>query len=287
MLAEGRYAQLERYLGGLHRSYEQGTIDDVALMSTYRMFYEADPALKPYYDEWIRLYPDSYPARLARGIFEKYLGREAAGEHSLNELSGARVEAVNDAFEAAREDLNASLAMDAHGVVSYVHLIDLAKEGPGALIGLSARRKVLDEALERNPLSFVIRRKYLGTLESRRGHSTAEMQKFFNEVAHSRLAPAKLQSLDALVLRDRGWVADRDGQAAAALRFYEQAATEAGRAPELMEKGIYADILIMLGRAYEMGESYAKALEQFDKLLRLLDQTSTAVVERRIIFSAD
>ena len=81
LLRQSRYVELDAKMNGIQRSYEAGTITDERLLHEFRAFYDTDPALADRYDAWVEKMPRSYSALLARGIYLRFLGKEARGAH--------------------------------------------------------------------------------------------------------------------------------------------------------------------------------------------------------------
>src|SRR6188768_804247 len=74
LLSTAQYAQLDRRLTSIQGAYKRGAIDDVKLREAFRSFYFTTPSLAKNFDQWVREFPESYVAHLARGIYYKKVG---------------------------------------------------------------------------------------------------------------------------------------------------------------------------------------------------------------------
>src|SRR6202012_3574337 len=104
----------------------------------------------------------------------------------------------------ATQALRASLALDERPLLSYSLLIDLTRHHGDE----DYARRLLDAGLRLDPHGYILRLRYMTTLETRWGGSVRAMQSFLAECRAAKLDDAKLRTLEAMVERDRGWVAD-------------------------------------------------------------------------------
>jgi len=150
-LLEGdRYAELDARMNGFQQAYRDNSLDDVGLVREFAAFMEADPALEAKFDAWIHAYPNSYAARLSRGIYYVKCGVQTRGTKERN-------------------------------------------------------RELLSAALQLDPISIMVRRPYMMTLETRWGGSLGEMTSFLEESRKAGLPADQLQSLGAMIDKERQW----------------------------------------------------------------------------------
>jgi tetratricopeptide (TPR) repeat protein len=239
LLTAGRYAELDRLMQGVQDQYRSGAISDEQLMAAFRVFYVNDPTQTSHFDKWIEQRPKSYVAQLARGIHLKYVGKKARGDEFISKTSDEQLEGMERAFRPAMESLRASMALDAKPLLSFHHLIDI-----GSYLGLREMNRDLMRAAENvDPKNFVVRRRFLLTLQTRWGGSVKEMQKFVDECRRVGLPADKLRVLERAVIVDQAWVyLYREEKYEAAARTYEVMIEEDPHDFDAMESLVWARI---------------------------------------------
>jgi tetratricopeptide (TPR) repeat protein len=208
MLVAGRYAELDAALMDAQTAYTRGEITDEQLIVQFRPFYDvSNPDIERHFDEWVRSRPDSYVARLARGIHYKYVGLEARGEEYASRVSDARMAKRNAAYARAASDLAESINLDARPLLSFHYLIDPSD----SLLWFRSNRGLLDEAIALDPNNIIVRRKYLTTLPKRWGGSLEKMEAFLRECRDARLPVAHLEKLEHIVAQERAMLVFKQG----------------------------------------------------------------------------
>ena len=109
LLRQSRYVELDAKMNGIQGSYELGKITDERLLHEFRAFYDTDPALAARYDAWVEKMPRSYAALLARGIYLRYLGKQARGSAYIDDTPRPRIERMSTYLAKAMRDYDASL----------------------------------------------------------------------------------------------------------------------------------------------------------------------------------
>jgi hypothetical protein len=107
-LLAGRYAEVDRIMRQVQDDYKRNVITDEQLLVAFRPFYSIDVSQAHHLGRWIERYPDSYVARLARGIHYKRLGFDRP-RYDSSDVSRAAMEASHDL---AARDLYASIELD-------------------------------------------------------------------------------------------------------------------------------------------------------------------------------
>ena len=259
MLSSHQFAELDRRFTDIHHSYKTGLITDEDLRADFRVFYPTDAALEPMYALWVQQMPKSYVAHLARGIYYKKLGLDRRGTRYISETSEAQIKGMEDAFALASQELRTSMSLDDKPLLSYLHAMDITSAA-----GQDAEtRQLLDLAVRIDPHNFVVREKYMGTLETRWGGSVEQMTLFLNECRKAQLSARQMQSLEALVQEDAGWNKQYvEGDPAAAVSYYLQAAQlkPAGSCKPCGPISQAADALLHAGRYQEAIPLYSKVL---------------------------
>ena len=242
LLKARRFAELDAHMSAVQSEWKKGHIDERKLADSFGLFFDPDPALAPLYEAWIKAMPKSYAARLAQGDFEVVRGREARGEKYAAETSESQFRGLNEANERARKALHASLSLDDRPLLSYYMLIDLTRydheDDP---------RSLLDKGLKLDPHGYLLRRRYMSTLETRWGGSVSEMKGFLRECRGAGLEEPKVRALEAMVEDDEAWVArERKHDLAEAAR-HEEAAIELAGDGNLLRGECFSCMLQMAG----------------------------------------
>lgn len=206
LLESGNFEALERHFGQAQEEYREGRITESEIRDAFRAFYMTDDGLDPQYVAWIKAYPSSYAAHLARAIYYKKRV-EARLDGYVFQITGVRDNrAIRQELENAMADLDASFELDAKPVLSFGHAIDVAVY----LRPPSVVREFLDRGLELDSRSMLLRSKYLSSLEPRFGGSLAEMTAFFNECAGANLSEKETDALKDVIDNARKWKAKYD-----------------------------------------------------------------------------
>ena len=276
LLEAQSYEQLERQLGHIQRGYAQGTVSELDLLQAFRGFYTTDPALHLRFNEWVQRYPRSYASRLARGIYYKRIGMEYRGDAYAAETPAWGFRQMEAYFERAMRDLEASAQLDAKPVLSYLYMMDIQKySGPWSITVWLFRFNLYDpneytlnKALEIAPNSFIIRRKYMHTLEARWGGTMGAMAAFLAECRKAKLASDELNMLEALVHADRGWVRYSRREFPAAFEAYQRAGALVDvKNDRLFEYGMRGAFIHGLAAGYQGVQRHQEALALFDQAI--------------------
>ena len=204
-LRSDQYQELERRFTALQKQFEGGDISGDDLRAAFRDFYATDPDLGGKLDRWIAQYPNSYVAKVARGIYYKKVGFESRGTAYINDTSQSQIDGMNAAFEKSVADLRASITMSPKPFLSYFHLLDI-----GNAIGAKEEvRAIYDRANGLDPSSYAIRLKYMITLQSRWGGSLQEMQNFYTECQRAGLTDSQNKELQGMLAEEKVWLAQR------------------------------------------------------------------------------
>ena len=273
-LLEARsYNELERQLSTLQRGYAMGTISELDLLQTFRAFYMPDPALHQRFNEWVERYPKSYVTRLARGIYYKRMGMESRGDQFAADTKPWQFLQMNAYFGKAMADFEASVELESKPILSYLYMMDIQKHsGPLSITFWLYRfnlfdptRQTLRKALEVAPNSFIIRRKYMHTLEARWGGTERDMEAFLADCRKAALKREELDMLQALFHADRGWVRYSRRDFASAFEEYQRAAALVDlKDDRLFEYGNHGEFIHGIASGYQGLQRHAEALPFFN-----------------------
>jgi len=221
LLSTHRYAELDARFSAIQQMYERGAINDEQLRDAFRAFYFSTPALAPDFDEWVKKFPRSYAARLARGIFYKKLGEAARGNAFASETSDEQFAGMERLLGVASADFDLSLSLTGKPLLTLLHQLTVAQS-----LGQSAEeRALLDRSIAMDPNNYVVRYAYMYTLQSRWGGSLEQMKQFLKECRKAHLSADQLRSLEAVMADEEAFTAryvEHDDDAA--LRAYRKEA---------------------------------------------------------------
>ena len=190
-LKAGDFKSMERYFSGLQRSYEAGQLSDKQLYQGFRSLYQDDDTNAPYFNQWVKAYPKSYSARLARGAYLYRMGWVARGYEFINNTPPERIARMEDYVAKSRPDLTDSLKLTAKPYLSALYLLNVEILDGSA----DARRHWFDLGTLIDPNNSLLRMRYMFSLQPRWGGSIDKMAAFFNECVRRNAPAATLAEL--------------------------------------------------------------------------------------------
>ena len=204
LLNERQFAPLEASLAEVQRDYERNhKVDAEAerrLSRAFRVFYFADESTAPIYDAWVKAFPDSYAASLARGEYLTALAWKRRGADPSRKLSPDQWERVTRVAALAIDELTRSLRLTAMPVMSYEFLIELS-----SMIGLSNKETLLVSALRLDPTAYYPGRAYLAAIRPQWGGSMEAMEAFVARYREVNPARWKADCLEAMIADQQTW----------------------------------------------------------------------------------
>jgi hypothetical protein len=218
-LASGNYQAINAAFSAVQAEYRVGTRSDESLYVAFLALYDDDEALGPAYDGWVRAYPGSYVALLARGIYHRKLGQNRRGGATIGETTDAQLQGMEAEYKLALHDLNVSKALDARALLTLSNELDILANYSDA----ASTRAILEESKKIDPGNIVVRRLYLSYLEPLWGGSEQQMTEFVQQSQTEGLPAAKLRSLEAVIVASHAHTAEMAGDDATAEREYRQA----------------------------------------------------------------
>jgi tetratricopeptide (TPR) repeat protein len=219
LLRKSDFRHLEQYFSGVQSRFRGGQVSAEELRNTFRAFYPTDRSLAPKYDAWVSTYPESYAARVARGIYYKKIGYEERGGKYISETSEMQIANMDQAMEKAISDFGASIKMDPKPFLSFFHMIDISS----SYTGITNTRKMYDQAISLAPTFVDVRRKYMMALEDKWGGSLEQMKEFLNECMRESLPQSQLNALESMVHEDAASELEQGGDHAGAESAYRKA----------------------------------------------------------------
>jgi tetratricopeptide (TPR) repeat protein len=202
LLRSDHYQELDELFSRIQQGYDRGAVGDENLRAAFRVFYDSDPTLAPKYDLWVANFPKSYVAHLARGIYYAHVGDALRGVHFLDKTPPGRLKAAESAYEKAKADFDASLALDPKPLLSYSNAMTIT----GDHGDLEGSRRLLDRALSIDPNTYIARAKYMTVIMTRWGGSHEMLQQFFEECRQAKLSAEHMRLLESVLADDAGWI---------------------------------------------------------------------------------
>jgi hypothetical protein len=190
MLSTREYEELEQRFKQYLDLYTRNAITAEELSIKFDTFSKT-PGLETRYDEWINAYPQSYSARLARGIYRVTDAWEKRGDQMAHRTTTAQIRGFNEILKDAYSDLNLSIPLYARPVSSYRYLIRASKG-----LGLRTERKLLDSALKFDPKAYDVRSEYFDAITPRWGGDEVTMARFLKESNKSSMSDDNKKRLE-------------------------------------------------------------------------------------------
>ncbi len=209
LLQRGQYADLDRRMNGFQQAYAAHMLDEAGLLRAFAAFDVVDPELAANFDAWVKAFPRSYAAHLARGTYYFTCGMQTRGDKNLSRTTAAQLSGMNQYFGKAQSDLNDSLALTPKPLLTYNVLIRIEM----ATGSSQATRALLNAALKIDPRAMSVRRAYMRSLQTRWGGSLEQMLAFMDETRKIGLAEDQLWTLDKLIDDERQWLARQQAAA--------------------------------------------------------------------------
>jgi tetratricopeptide (TPR) repeat protein len=127
-------------------------------------------------------------------------------------------------------------------------------------------RDILEAAIKVDPNNFIVREKYMGTLEPRWGGSVEAMYAFLEESKQAGVSAAHLQSLEGIILEDQAQTEKEAGDYTAAERDYRKAVALGNEdcllcfAETLTQEGKFGDAIPIYSRSLAANPNDAATL---------------------------
>jgi hypothetical protein len=202
LLQQSRFTELDAKMNGIQQAYELGKITDEHLLHEFRAFYDTNPALAGRYDAWIGRIPGSYAALMARGIYDRYLGKQARGTKYISDTPRPQLDLMSAYLGKAMQDYNASLTLTKKPLLTYHSILAVTMlQGDD-----DVARTMLNESIRVDPRNFIVRYKYFATLQTRWGGSLEQMVEFERQARAAALSPTQLAYFAKMIAVERKWL---------------------------------------------------------------------------------
>ncbi len=181
-LTEENYSALEIKYNNYLALYAKDKITADELQVKFSCFSKM-PRIDSRFDKWVKSFPQSYAALLARGIQRVSAAWESRGDNYAKDTTDSQFKAFKELLKEAKADLDNSLKLNAKPIVSYSYLIKVAK-------GLNNKQEhsLLNSALEIDSTAYFPRYEYLVSITPKWGGDEKQMDKFISECKKSNMS---------------------------------------------------------------------------------------------------
>lgn len=221
LLYDKKYPALEDMLNERHARMLKGEFSDRTLDRLTNFVNNANPALEPLLDEWVRSTQGSFMALLVRGKYHASAGWKKRGTGFRDQTSQDQFDAMGESFKKAWSDFVASAKKQPYSVLPYPELMQIS-----SAVGNSGEvHDILQRANGVAAQNLIARLMAVRRLSPRWGGSFEEIDKILAQSKEAKLNAADARRLEYAVL----WVKaahlkDIEKRPIEALPYYTQAA---------------------------------------------------------------
>jgi TPR repeat protein len=189
-LVSENYSELEQTYNNYLELYSSNKMTAEELASKFAIFKNAS-GLDARFDGWVNMYPNSYSARLARGIHRVSDAWVKRGWNFAKDTTDEQMRGFKELLKEATIDLAKSLELYSKPVESYTYLIKVSK-----ILSYEAGQGLLNAALKLDPKAYYPRYEYLNMITPKWGGSVEIMAGFINESRKSQMDENLKKRLD-------------------------------------------------------------------------------------------
>lgn len=281
LLQQANYRELDARVNEYLQAYEADTNNEAAAVTAIEAFERGNAELEPNINAWVAAYPQSYAARLARGLYYSRLGWNHRGNKYFDETRPERVQAMHDDFGKATADLRASLKLSTKPALSYAYLINIAlADGGNGEIG-----QLFEQVSKLDPYNARGRRIYMNSLHPEWGGSYAVMAAFVDATRRNPDTPKLREivaALDGDLLCRHAIDSNRAQDYKAALGYYDRALALREDARFLFQRSStlthldrHRDAVADLTRAIELNPNLTEAYKRRATINRIIKGKET------------
>jgi tetratricopeptide (TPR) repeat protein len=276
------YAELERIVIDLQERAESDPVTEVLMFDVETIFSYRSKDDEDIYNDWVGRNPESWVARMARGIYFVARGWQARGPGFAHVVGESRFAQMEAHFEKARDDLRHALDMKPTLTVAYARLINMAM----ASSLHEEKTKLLKEALTNVPSTYLVRDRYMISLMPKWGGSWKEMESFADRVYAMREKNPLFARLRGVADYHRASEHSRNGEYEKAIMLLDHAISldpywkfYAARASEYRRQGEYEQALADINTAIAKRDGVQDTLNSRADVLMELDRYDEALVD--------
>lgn len=219
LLRAGQFSQLDQRYNDFQMQYENGLINDRDLSLQYQAFYDTSLENERYLNQWVTENPQSYPARLARGIYYAMIGGAKRGNKLAKDTPRENFAELSRYLDLSNRDVADSLSLSTKPIVSILQLLKSSQHRDGQ----QTNRMWLNYANRIDPKNYAVRRRYMLTLEPKWGGSLEEMWQFLKECQDQQLNAEHLRALESRIYIAEAELFTNRNERAKAFKIYKKA----------------------------------------------------------------
>lgn len=121
------FVALESAIMQIQAKFEAGSLSEIELRNTYRLFLNIDEQDLAKIEEWEKANPSSYAAHVIRGVYFKRKGFDVRGGKVISQTPQENLDKMQQYHEIAITELRRSLKLTQKPFLSMFHLLDIAK----------------------------------------------------------------------------------------------------------------------------------------------------------------
>jgi Domain of unknown function (DUF4034)/Sel1 repeat len=217
LLAEKKFSSLERELQEALEFYKKGQINSEELQKKFNPFSQGHLGLESLYNQWVNDFPDSYAARLSRGMFFHAMGWEQRGNRFARDTTANQMVGFQKFIKLAEADLIFSLKLNDKPLLSYHELIRISGE-----TNKRDMRRWLDAAFRADPQATAPGYSYLYLITPKWGGSYKMMDELVDEIKASAWSDIEKRQFEARSLVYKGEHSKLEEKYAEAIYYYKK-----------------------------------------------------------------
>jgi tetratricopeptide (TPR) repeat protein len=251
LLRKKKFDELQSLLLGLQAEMEKDISRETPLVDAFEGFEIPDSAAYSLFTDWLKEYPDQWPALAARGVFFTHLGFEARGKNWGIITPREKIDGMKWFFELAKPDLEKAIELKPSCVPALRSLIAV-ESALGDALGAIAQYG------DKNPESYRLRAQAIHFLCPRWGGSYEAMAAYIGESQRFTNANPRLLNLDGYGLFDKADTLLR-------IKKYEEALGLIREAISMSGNWLYP---VLEGRILLAMKNPGQALASFDEAVK-------------------
>ncbi len=264
LLRAGNFEELEARLTAYQEGFEADRVPEEIVEVAFFVFANSDPRLESSLAQWILLFPNSYAAPLARGVYYWHLAWRARGARYAQETSDLSFAEMRDYLALSDSDLDLAIRSNEKLSIAYAYRISIAMLDPR---NRRQKQSILKAGLDAVPKSAVIRYRYLFALLPWWGGSLEKIDDFITVMKRNFPDEPAMGYLEGFHDFTVAEILEGRGEEEEAIPYYERA----------LSKGEHWWYRLEAGQNFYFLQRYEKALEEFDKALELRPLAATVL----------
>ena len=225
----------------------------------FSAFNNSDPELKNTFEQWIKTYPESFSAYLAKAYYYHSVGFHSRGYKFISDTSQKKIDSMHDNFKIAINSALKSLELNNKNIPAYALLISIQMH----LGNESYLTELYNNALKIEPASYIVRYRYLFALQPKWGGSFEKITQVIEDAKKYYNDNPRLKSLEGFIdyahSADPKYYKNDDSKYNKRLAFLEKAITKS-------DHFVYYQRRALLNLSLKNYEEAKNDLDKADKL---------------------